>query len=66
MLTCKGLKKQFEQSGLSQNKFALLLGIDKSELSRILNGLRSPSSMEICKMCEALGCQPCDVIEWEG
>lgn len=65
MITCNGLKRQLKQSGLSQNKFAEIVGMDPSRFSRILRGLSTLSLPEIGKICEALDCQPCDVIERE-
>lgn len=66
MITCNGLKRQLKQSGLSQNKFAEIVGMDPSRFSRILRGLSTLSLPEIGKICEALDCQPGDVIEREG
>jgi len=37
------LKLQLWKAGLRQNRFAIMLGVDESMLSKILNGFREPS-----------------------
>ena len=65
MITCKGLMKQFEQSKLTQVRFAIKCEVHPARVSRILNGSKITTN-EIDSFCRGLKCQPGDLIEWEA
>lgn len=49
---------------MTQTEFAEKLGTDQPRISQFLNGKGRPSINEVDKMCEALGCQVEDIIEY--
>lgn len=65
MITCKGFREQFFQARMTQIKFAMLSEVHPSRVSKVLNGdLMSMSELD--RFCQALSCQPGDLIEWEA
>lgn len=65
MLTIKPLLRQFKQSDLTQVAFSERVGVNKGRFSRIMSGQILPNVREIDRICSALQCGVCDVIEWE-
>jgi transcriptional regulator with XRE-family HTH domain len=48
------LKLELWKSGIRQNRLALMLGIDATMLSRIVNGFRQPSPQMRTKIAQLL------------
>lgn len=65
MLTIKPLMGQFKQSDLTQVAFSEKCGVNKGRFSRMMSGQILPNVREIGRICSALKCNVCDVIEWE-
>lgn len=65
MLTIKPLLRQFKQSDLTQVAFSEKVGVNKGRFSRMMSGQILPNVREIDRICSALKCNVCDVIEWE-
>ena len=65
MITIKPLLKQFKQSDLTQVAFSRKVGVNEGRFSRIMSGQILPNIREIDRICSALQCGVCDVIEWE-
>ena len=66
MITIKPLLKQFKQSDLTQVAFSRKVGVNEGRFSRIMSGHTLPNIREIDRICSALKCNVCDIIEWEG
>jgi len=45
------LNQQQNKASLPQNQFALYLGVDKAQLSRIMTGVRKPPVSFIYRVC---------------
>ena len=49
------LKKLRIEKGISQEEFALNIGLHRTYISQLERGLKSPSLRTIAKICEVLG-----------
>jgi len=49
------LKKLRTEKGISQEEFALNIGLHRTYISQLERGLKSPSLRTIAKICEELG-----------
>ena len=52
------LKRAIEEKGVSQTDLATKIGLDRSELNRLVNGKRAPRPREAAALIEALGVDP--------
>lgn len=57
-----GIRTLREELGLSQEALADAAGIDRSHMSRIERGKRNVSFLNICRIADALGRQPSDIL----
>ena len=57
------LREKREKLGLSQEEFAARAGVDRTYVSILERGLKSPTLETLEKICEALGTLPERVIE---
>lgn len=57
-----GIRTLREELGLSQEALADAAGIDRSHMSRIERGKRNVSFLNICRIAEALGRKPSDLL----
>ena len=52
--------------GLSQEAFALKSGIDRSYMGSVERGERNVALINICKIADALGVSPAELMEFRG
>ena len=57
------LREKREKLGMSQEEFAARAGVDRTYVSILERGLKSPTLETLEKICEALGTLPERVIE---
>lgn len=57
----KILQDKRKAKKISQDKLAKLTGLDRTSISLIENGKRSPSFSTILKICSALGINPSEI-----
>ncbi|RYG58238.1 MAG: XRE family transcriptional regulator [Alphaproteobacteria bacterium] len=57
-----GVRAIRESAGLSQEALADAAGIDRSHMSRIERGRRNVSFLNVCRIADALGCKPSDIL----
>lgn len=62
-LPLANLYSQARINGITQAEFAKKCKIDPSRMSKFLNGVALPSTKELAKICEALQCQPNNILE---
>jgi len=58
----EGIKAMRMAEGLSQEALADTAGIDRSHMSRIERGKRNVSFLNICRIADALGRKPSDLL----
>jgi transcriptional regulator with XRE-family HTH domain len=62
VLLGQGIRQLREAAGLSQEALADAAGIDRSHMSRIERGKRNVSFLNICRVAEALGRKPSEIL----
>lgn len=55
------IKKLREAAGMSQKDLAAQIGVDTSSISLWEHGKTNPSYANICKLAQALNCNPGDL-----
>lgn len=55
------IRKLRETAGMSQSALAAKIGVDTSSISLWENGKTYPSYANICKLAQALNCNPGDL-----
>jgi transcriptional regulator with XRE-family HTH domain len=59
----KVLKEAREAAGLTQEKLAFRAGLDRTYISLMERGLRSPTLDVLLRLCEALGILPSELMK---
>lgn len=57
----ENIKRLREAAGMSQSALAVKIGVDTSSVSLWENGKTYPSYANICKLAQALNCEPGDL-----
>lgn len=60
----RSIREAREKQGLSQDKFALMIGMDQTYLSRIEQGKRNPTIKMLAKIARGLGVDVRDLIDF--
>lgn len=67
-MTCRGLAHQAADAklaGISREVFAEKCDITPSDLSQFITGKRLPGLVVLARICNALDCQPGDILSME-
>jgi len=60
------LRELRRQKRMSQQKLSMKSGVAKGYISQIEKGQYKPTIDIICKLCNALGCTPNDLLDCKG
>ena len=56
------LRQLREEKGVSQEQFAFEAGLDRSYMSMVERGLRSPTMRTVLRFAETLGVRPSEIV----
>lgn len=62
----RAVRKIREERGISQEAFAVLVGIDRSYMGRIERGQNNVTLTRICQISDALGISPAELLATMG
>ena len=57
------LKSAREQAGLTQEALALAAEVDRSYISQLERGLKSPTGSMLFRLCQAMNASPAELID---
>lgn len=59
------IKEARKNAGLTQKQLAARIGCKQNEIWRWECGVVRPTIKTLCRIAEALGCKPADLMGWE-